>query len=526
MEYLFMGIVVLVGVGLGYFLANRAAAVQQQRLSDERDDLREEFTRIKTELGEAREAESRAMSAKTEAERQLSVTEERLNNLTQNLKAAQTRLEEQKQAHLDDLADLRKQHNEALASLHQDYNQRLQKLEDKLETTRKQFAAEREALEEQRTEAVKALEGANKRIEALQELKKSEGEMMEEVKKIFKLSANEVQQESVKKLSEEAKEKFGGVLEKFQDKLEDFKKQYTEGAEKHQNSFVRMSEQLRQIRELNQQMSQEAKNLTKALRGESKVQGNWGETLLKKLLEIAGFQEGKHYHHDKAAPNSSVRPDIVVELPDNRCVIIDSKVSLTAYTNYVEREEPVERDQQLRAHIQSIETHIKGLSSKNYAELFDGRSPDFVIMFVPVEPAFMLALQHKHELTSFAFEKKIILVSPTSLLAMLRLLNELWQRDDIRRNALEIAEQGGKIVDKLILIQESFHKSEDRMRGALDELVKTRKRMYTGHGNLNNLAHSLTELGVRYKKELPPSMRNPELPGADSENGHDVIDQG
>lgn len=491
---------VLLGIGIVYVLMGKRAK-----------QLESELEETKLELERTQQDQAYAREAANTAEQQRLVLNEKLENEQAKLQDSEQAKQELHTQYRDRLKEQQTLHTEQIEALRSDYEKRLKELREDHTIEKTQMNQEQSDLRERYEQAIQDLKQEKTRNEALEASQKEKAleleQLNEQFRQAFENTASKIHEQSVEKLSKEAKDKFGGVLNQFKDKLEEFKKQYTEGASKNQETFGGLREQLSNLQELNQQMSQEAKNLTKALKGESKTQGNWGETLLKKLLEMSGFQEGKHYHHDKAAPNSTVRPDIVVELPENRCVVIDSKVSLTAYSNYVEAEELTERDQYLAAHIKSIENHIKGLSDKNYAGLFDGRSPDFVIMFVPIEPAFMLALQHKHDLATYAFNKKIILVSPTSLLAMLRLLNEMWQRDAIRSNAVEIAEQGGKLVDKIRNAEDSFYDAQKKLTVAVDALGKAESQLYTGRGNLNRQAAKLVSLGVKYKGELSQAVR-------------------
>jgi len=267
--------------------------------------------------------------------------------------------------------------------------------------------------------------------------------------------------------------------------------------------------EIRSLQELNSRISVDAVNLTNALKGESKTQGTWGELKLEKILEASGLVKGREYDVQVSMKNevgARLQPDVVVHLPENKDVIIDSKVTLTAYHRYVSAETEAERQQQAVLHVQSLQKHIKDLSAKDYQNLVGVETLDFVLMFLPVEDAFNLAVQKDHELFSKAFEHNIILVGPSTLLATLKTIQHIWRNEYQTQNAQEIAKRAGYLYDKFVNFVEDIEEIGLRLNKAQDAYDRAHNKLVSGRGNLVNKAEALRKLGAKTSKALPKSL--------------------
>ncbi len=296
------------------------------------------------------------------------------------------------------------------------------------------------------------------------------------------------------------------ILNPLKDKIQTFEKKVEDTYQKGIKDQTDLKAELKKLYDLNSRISEEANNLTKALKSDSKKQGNWGEFILERVLERSGLVKGQEYDTQITARNEQgelIRPDVIIKLPENKHIIIDSKVSLLAYEAYVNEEEQDKRNVFLKQHVDSIKTHIKGLSEKNYqnATLFD--TPDFVLLFMPIESAFSAAIQYDSDLFNFAWEKKIVIVSPTTLLATLRTVASIWKHEKQTLNALEIARQGGALYDKFV----GFLKDLENLGLQINRVSKTyddaRNKLVDGTGNLIKRVENLKKLGATPSKSLP-----------------------
>ncbi|RTE64933.1 DNA recombination protein RmuC [Amphritea opalescens] len=333
-------------------------------------------------------------------------------------------------------------------------------------------------------------------------------EARDQLKSEFQNLANKIFEEKSAKFSAANKDSLGSLLTPLRDQLGEFKRRVDDVYDKEAKDRRSLYEQISQLKELNQQMSADAVNLTNALKGESKTQGNWGEVILERVLEQSGLRKGYEYETQVSLNEEGQRymPDVIIRLPDNKDVIVDAKVSLTAYEQYCSSDESRIQDQALASHLQSIRNHVRGLSDKAYQSLEGVRSLDFVLMFIPVEGAFLLALQQDKELFSFAYERNIILVSPSTLLVTLRTINNIWRYERQNRFAQEIAHRGGELHDKFVGFVESLD-DVGRHLGRTQAAYETaHKRLSTGRGNLVSQAASLHKLGVKSKKELDKKL--------------------
>lgn len=345
--------------------------------------------------------------------------------------------------------------------------------------------------------------------ERLTEQKKELADMQEQLTTQFENLANKILEEKSEKFTKQNREQIDQLLNPLGEKLEAFKKKVEETYNEENRQRATLKEQIRQMGELNQKMSEDAKNLTKALKGDSKTQGNWGEVILQRILEKSGLRKDEEYFTEQSVNTEDgrrIRPDVVVRLPDEKFLIIDSKVSLTAYEQMSSAEDELEQQQFLKEHINSIRTHVKALSEKNYHHIHGAKSPDFVLLFIPIEPAFGVALQHDSNLYYEAFDRNIVIVSPSTLLATLATIDSVWKQEYQNKNAMEIAKRGGALYDKFVLFVESMNDIGQRIRQTQDSYDEAMGRLSTGAGNLVRQAEMIRKLGAKSSKQLPGGM--------------------
>ncbi|MFU8813142.1 MAG: DNA recombination protein RmuC [Balneolaceae bacterium] len=356
--------------------------------------------------------------------------------------------------------------------------------------------------------------------ERLDQQKQEFEELQQKFQDRFENLANKILDEKSKKFTEQNREKLDQLLKPLGEKIEEFKKQVSETYDKETRDRVSLKEQISNMAELNQKMSEEAKNLTRALKGDSKKQGNWGEVILQRILEKSGLRKGTEYEiqeNHTTEDGRRLQPDVVVYLPDEKRLVIDSKVSLTAFERSVTAETDPEREKALKDHVLSVRRHVSELSSKNYQKIYEGSSPDFVLLFIPLEPAFAAALQSDGDIYYEAFEKNIVIVSPSTLLATLATIDTIWKQEYQNKNAMKIASRGGALYDKFVLFVESMMdigQRIDQTRRSYDEAMG---RLKTGNGNVMRQVEMLRELGSKVSKKLPG-----ELLDEDDENENEI----
>lgn len=343
--------------------------------------------------------------------------------------------------------------------------------------------------------------------EKLNEQKTELTEMQDQLKVQFENLANKILDEKSEKFTKQNKESLDQLLNPLGIKLEEFKKKVEETYNDENRQRATLKEQIKQMADLNQKMSEDAKNLTKALKGDNKAVGDWGEMILERILERSGLTKGREYETQKGFSKEDGmghnKPDVVVYLPDEKYMIIDSKVSLKAYEQYTSSEPGKEQERFLKDHVNSLRSHVKGLSEKSYQNIHGDKSPDFVLLFIPIEPAFAAALQTDPNLYYEAFERNIVIVSPSTLLATLFTINTIWKRDRQNKNALQIAERGGALYDKFVGFVESMDDIGLRIRQTQDSFDTAMGRLSTGRGNLMGQVKKLEKLGVKATKKLP-----------------------
>lgn len=386
-----------------------------------------------------------------------------------NLRSALSRAEQQNQADTEFAASLRAERDQAL--------QNAIRLEAALDSERKQGLG---------------------RIESLNEAK-------EALTSQFKNLANEILEDKSKRFTEQNVANLDALLKPLQTKLSEFKEQVNTSYGNEARERFALKSEIERLANLNLRMSDETRSLTQALKGDSKVQGNWGELVLESILESSGLRKGEEYlvqDSHTQTDGSRLQPDVVVKLPEGRSLVVDSKVSITAYSRYAEATDPTVSEQELAAHIQSLRQHIQGLSSKNYSSLYGIGSVDFVLMFVPIEPAFLLALKTAPNLYQEALAKNIVLVCPSTLMATLRTVAHLWRQDHQNRNALEIAKQCGTLYDKFVGFVDDLEKLGQRLDQAQTSYHDAFNKLKSGKGNLIRTAEKVRELGVKPSKNL------------------------
>ena len=328
----------------------------------------------------------------------------------------------------------------------------------------------------------------------------------------FENIANKILKERSDEFSIANHKNISEILNPLKEKILLFEKKVDETYDKELRDKISLREEVRKLTELNTRVSEEANNLTKALKGDVKKQGNWGEIILERVLERSGLTKGQEYEREEVvtgADSSIQRPDVIIHLPDNKHVIVDSKVSLVAYERFMTAESEERQLQFLKEHINSIRNHVKLLSEKNYQNAQNINAPDFVLMFIPIEASFSVAVQGDGELFSYAWERKIVIVSPTTLLATLRTVTSIWKQENQTRNAQEIARLSGALYDKFIGFTEDMVKIKaniDRTSGAYDDAIK---KMKDGTGNIIRTAEKIKELGAKTgNKSLPAGFEN------------------
>lgn len=334
-------------------------------------------------------------------------------------------------------------------------------------------------------------------------------EMLEKMQLQFKTMASSILEDKSRQFTEHNKSQLDQLLQPLRDRLRDFEQTvqstHKESIEKQAGLF----NELRNLKELNRQMSEEARNLTRALKGETKTQGNWGEMVLQRILERSGLTINQEYRLQEsvvAEDGRRLQPDVTILLPDQKYMVIDSKVSLVDYERLANSDDPTEQAAALKGHLQSIRNHIRDLSSKNYQQLYGPGSPDFVLLFVPIEPAFMVAVQNDADLFSDAFDRNIVIVSTSTLLATLRTIASLWRQENQNKNAQEIARQAGSLYDKFTAFAEDLVKVGQQL-DATDKTYKlAMNKLVDGKDNLVRKAERLRELGAKNARNIDPRL--------------------
>ncbi|WP_321371246.1 DNA recombination protein RmuC [uncultured Draconibacterium sp.] len=380
-----------------------------------------------------------------------------------------------------------------------------------LKTEADEWKAELQAYREENKALNVRLENAKVQFknqeEKLGEQKKELVEIQKKLTTEFENVANKILEKNSEKFTAANQKNIGEVLNPLKEKIQLFEKKVDDTYKQGLKDQTDLKAELKKLYDLNNKISEEANNLTKALKGDVKKQGNWGEVVLERILERSGLNEGEQGYQkqfsDTTEDGKRIQPDIVINLPDSKHIIVDSKVSMIAYERAVNSETEEERSKFVKEHLLSLRTHIKGLSEKHYQTASKLNSPDFVLLFIPIEASFSVAIQEDQELFSFAWDQKVVIVSPSTLLATLRTISSIWQQENQTRNAIEIARQGGALYDKFvgfIADMETIGKNLDTTRKTYDSAVN---KLHTGSGNLVRRVENIKKLGAKASKELP-----------------------
>ena len=351
------------------------------------------------------------------------------------------------------------------------------------------------------------LEGQNETLKASLESQKSDEEKM---RKMLIDISNESVLKQGKMLSEQQQVKLNDVLNPLKEKIKEFEDKVNHGQKSNFEQNTALLEQIKNLTQLNQTVTQKTEDLTNALKGSNKSQGNWGEMILERVLESSGLKKGMEYETQFVTQNNineTIRPDAVIFLPDQKNIIIDSKVSLVAYERYTSASEgSQEKDQALKDHIESLKNHIKLLSAKDYHTGLNLNSPDFTLLFIPIESGFVATVSQDTSLFNFAWDRKIVLVSPSTLLATLRTIASVWKTEYQTRNAIEIARQAGEMLDKFSAFTHDLEDVGKHIKRAEDAHQNALNKLSTGKGNLVGRADKLAKLGVKSSKKINPNL--------------------
>ncbi|WP_373682921.1 DNA recombination protein RmuC [Vibrio mediterranei] len=416
---------------------------------------------------------------------------------------------------LDELDDERDKSAFELKQAHGKVMAAMEKLRyfEAVKQERQQYATDLEYVKQQRAQSEAEL---REQLATYQQQQRSDQEKLEllqqselRLKEQFERLANQVFEAKTAKVDAQNRQSLEGILSPLKEQLEGFKKQVNDSFSQEAKERHTLVHELKNLQRLNDQMTKEAMNLTQALKGDNKQQGNWGEVVLARVLAESGLREGHEYQTQVSLQNEAgkrYQPDVIVHLPQEKQVVIDSKMVLVAYERYFNAETDAERDRALSDHLIALRNHIRGLSQKDYHQLKGIRSLDYVLMFIPVEPAFQVAIQADPSLVKEAMESNIILVSPTTLLVALRTIDNLWRNDRQNQNAQVIADKASKLYDKLRLFVDDM----EGLGGALDKANQSYQgamnKLATGRGNAIRQAESFKQLGVEVKRSISPSL--------------------
>lgn len=446
-----------------------------------------------------------------ELQRQQALHDQHVEHLDQQLRERSERVEQQsaaiedwrqKAAGLENRlagaeADLaaRRERIQGLEQESEQYKRRVEELTSELGQLQVELREQQVTLDKERRNAAEKLELLERNRDSL--------------KQEFENLANRIFEQKNERFTQQTRTSLDSLLNPFRDQLQDFRKRVEDVYTSETRDRQALRSEIKSLQDLNKQITEEAASLTRALKGDKKVQGNWGELILERVLERSGLRKGVEYETQgsyRDSDNQLLRPDVIVHLPDQRNLIIDSKVSLVAYQEWVNAEEDEVRAEALKQHVEAVRNHIRTLSEKDYSQLNGLHSPDFVLLFMPIEPAFVAAFQQDENLFAEAFERKIIVVTPTTLLATLRTIENIWRYERQSQNARRIADRAGAVYDKLRVFVEAMERLGSQLhtaQGTYDNAMNTLTR---GRGNLISQANRFVELGVRVKKELPKSI--------------------
>ena len=406
------------------------------------------------------------------------------------------------------VAELEKKHAEQLLSLQKEHvvvNERNEQLNLQLQRDNKELMLQKTDNQRLKEHVAQLLSENRFAAEKLKEQNKAFEQMQQQAVSTFENLANKILKKNTDDLTEANQKRITELIHPLREKIQQFEKKVEETYEKGLRDQTDLKVELKKLFELNNRISTEANNLTRALKGDVKKQGNWGEMVLERILERSGLTEGQEFEREKVITNAegkTIRPDVLVNLPDKKHIIIDSKVSLLAYERFVNSDDPDERKRWIKDHIVSLKSHVKELNVKHYSSSPQINTPDFVLLFIPIESSFSVAVEEDQQLFNYAWENKVVIVSPSTLLATLRTIASIWQQENQTRNAIEIARQSGALYDKFV----GFIADIEKIGKGIESLNKTYdeagKKLYTGTGNLVRRVEKLKELGASTTKQI------------------------
>jgi len=403
------------------------------------------------------------------------------------------------------------------------FSERIRLLEGDKLALQSDLKSEREKSEKLNSESSSLKSDYSNLQTKLTEQKSEIEKLQEKFTKEFENLANRIFDKNTSKFSEQSKSNLQEILNPLKEKIFEFQTKVEDTNKESIDRFASLRQQLLTLSEMNQRISQDAQNLTKALKGDTKTQGNWGEFILESLLEKSGLVKDREFSLQESVLSEDGRrlqPDVIVNLPDNKSVIIDSKVSLVAYEKYINAENDIEKDESLKNHLISVRSHVKNLASKSYQNIYQLNSIDFVLLFMPIEASFALAMQSDRSLFDSGKEQNIFIVSPTTLLAILRTIEFIWKREKQNKNAVEIAKQSGEMLDKFASFVDDLISIGKGLVSTKDNYDKAMNKLTEGRGNLISRSEKIKNLGAKASKSLPPNILN----RADIDDENNLLD--
>ena len=523
-HFIFLLVGLLAGGGMTWLILNGKLALAEANGRGAGDVERASLTeQLKAALQDAAQTKQRALLADetldslrtslgsvTNERAQLAERAARIPELEERLKQAQSDVD----ALTEQNANLREQNGK----LTTDVIARQQQI-NRLDQANTQLTSERDGLNKELTSSKTDAAALTQELESERTQSQEKLALLEQAKQTlsdqFKALASDILDEKSRKFTEQNQTNLGQLLTPLKEQLTDFKSKVEEVYVNEGKDRSALTEQVKQLTTLNQTLSQDANNLTLALKGDRKAQGNWGEIVLDDVLEKAGLLRGQHYERQGSVKSEDgqthVIPDVVINLPGDRHLVVDSKFTLPDYRAFASAEIDDERAAALKRHLTAIRNHIKGLSEKNYQTLYGLKSLDFVVMFIPLEPAFMIAVTNDRELFLQAWDKNVLLVSPSTLLFVVRTVAYLWRQEGLSRNAKDISNRGAELYDKLVGFVSDLQKVGDRIQQAQDSYNEARKKFSEGGGNVIRQAEMLKMLGVKPNKQIPAQWVEPAL---------------
>lgn len=470
-------------------------------------DTHDEEQKLIAQLAQNQEALTQTLELKNTLEKQVLVSESKRQSQGEQTQELRQSLAELQQ----ECATLRTTREELAAA--QSALRELRKQLEDMAMERDGHREDSEGLKKDNAELARKLSALQSTLDAEQSYSAqhiaSLKQAREELSAQFKALASDILDQKAQSLSEKSQQDIRQLLAPLRLNLDEFRKQIDSCYSKESRERIELAAQVNNLISLNHKLSDDANNLTQALQGQTKIQGNWGELILERILEMSGLRKDIEFtlqesHSQK--DGSRVQPDAIIHLPDNKHLVVDSKVSLNAYLDFTAAEADEVREQALKRHIISVQKHITELSQKNYQQIYGLESLDFVFMFVPVEPAFLLAISHKKDLWQEAWDKNILLVSPSTFLFAIRTVAHIWRQEHQTQNAYKIAERGALLYDKFAGFCENMEQLGSRLDQAHDAYEKACGQLYKGTGNLVRQTQILQELGVKNRKDVPRSM--------------------